>query len=124
MWPRQGATALVIGAGGQPPQSRWRSPACRCSGSASRHAARAPPSSLAERLAGSGDVAIVAWDRDAIAATCAHSAIVVNATPAGLGDLPFDPRAIPQACSVVDLRYGPRPVDVVDRRARDRPSRQ
>lgn len=69
--------------------------------------------SLADRLSGSGDVDTVAWNRDAIAATCAHSAIVVNATPAGLGDLPFDPRALPQACSVVDLRYGPRPVDVV-----------
>jgi len=55
----------------------------------------------------------VAWDRDAITATAAHSAIVVNATPAGLDALPFRPTSDPLRISVVDLRYRPRPVDVV-----------
>ena len=113
MWPRQGATALVLGAGGAAaaialaltgvPLLRLRI-AARRAGSAA---------ALADRLRGSGDIATVPWDPDAIAATCAHSSIVVNATPAGLDALPFDPRAIPRACSVVDLRYAPRPVDVV-----------
>ncbi len=53
------------------------------------------------------------WERDAIAATSRHCAIVVNATSAGLDALPFDPRSLPRACSVIDLRYRPRPVDVV-----------
>jgi shikimate dehydrogenase len=38
---------------------------------------------------------------------------VVNATPVGLDGLPFTPRSLPPACSVVDLRYRPRPVDLV-----------
>jgi shikimate dehydrogenase len=113
MWPRQGATALVLGAGGAAAAvalALTRVPLLRL-----RIAARAQTSaaSLADRLRGSGDIATVPWDRDAIAATCAHSAIVVNATPVGLDALPFDPRRIPPACSVVDLRYRPRPVDVV-----------
>lgn len=113
MWPRQGATALVIGAGGAAAAvalALTRVPLLRLRIAARRESAAR---SLADRLSGSGDVDTVAWNPDAIAATCAHSAIVVNATPAGLGDLPFDPRAFPRACSVVDLRYGPRPVDVV-----------
>ena len=113
MWPRQGATALVLGAGGAAAAialALTRVPLLRL-----RIAARRPNAavSLAERLHGSGDIATVPWDRAAIAATSAHSAIVVNATSAGLADLPFDPQALPQACSVVDLRYRPRPVDVV-----------
>lgn len=113
MWPRQGATALVLGAGGAAAAvalALTRVPLMRLRLSARRDAAAA---GLAERLRGSGDIATVPWDRDAISSTCAHSAIVVNATSAGLDDLPFDPRVIPAACSVVDLRYRPRPVDVV-----------
>jgi shikimate dehydrogenase len=113
MWPRQGATALVLGAGGAAAAvalALTRVPLIRLRIAARSGAAAA---SLVDRLRGSGDVATVAWDRSAIAATSAHSAIVVNATPVGLDDLPFDPRAIPPACSVVDLRYRPRPVDLV-----------
>jgi shikimate dehydrogenase len=114
MWPRQGATALVMGAGGAAAAvalALTRVPLLRLRIAARRPSAAA---SLAQRLEGSGDIATVAWDRDALAATCEHSAIVVNATSAGLDDLPFDPRSLPPACSVVDLRYGPRPVDVVE----------
>jgi shikimate dehydrogenase len=113
MWPRQGATALVLGAGGAAAAvalALTRVPLLRLRIAARRQAAAA---SLAERLRGAGDIATVPWDRDAIAATCAHSAIVVNATPVGLDGLPFTPRSLPPACSVVDLRYRPRPVDLV-----------
>jgi shikimate dehydrogenase len=113
MWPRQGATALVLGAGGAAAAvalALTRVPLLRLRIAARRQSAA---TSVADRLRGSGDIATVPWDRDAIAATCAHSAIVVNATPAGLDALPFDPRALPTACSMVDLRYRPRPVDVV-----------
>ncbi len=113
MWPRQGATALVLGAGGAAAAvalALTRVPLLRLRIAARRETAAAD---LARRLHGSGDIATVPWDRGAIAATAAHSAIVVNATPTGLETLPFDPRAVPAACCVVDLRYGPRPVDVV-----------
>jgi shikimate dehydrogenase len=113
MWPRQGAAA--------PPAPRTsavaavalaltRVPLLRLRIAARRASAAM---SLTDRLHGSGDIATVPWDRAVIAATCAHSAIVVNATSVGLAELPFDPRALPEACSVVDLRYRPRPVDVV-----------
>lgn len=113
MWPRQGATALVLGAGGAAAAvalALTRVPLLRLRVTARREAAAA---SLVHRLRGSGDVAAVAWDRASIAATAAHSAIVVNCTPAGMDALPFDPRSIPRACSVMDLRYRPRPVDIV-----------
>ncbi len=113
MWPRQAATALVLGAGGAAAAvalALTRVPLLRLRIAARRSAAA---DDLARRLRGSGDLATVAWAREAISATCAHSAIVVNATSAGLDELPFDPRSIPAACSVVDVRYAPRPVDVV-----------
>jgi shikimate dehydrogenase len=113
MWPRQGATGLVLGAGGAAAAvalALTRVPLLRL-----RIAARNPDAaaSLVERLGGSGDIATVAWDQAAIARAGAHAAIVVNATSAGLGSLPFDPRTLPGACRVVDIRYRPRPVDVV-----------
>jgi shikimate dehydrogenase len=113
MWPRQGATALVLGAGGAAAAvalALTRVPLLRLRIAARRDAAAAD---LVRRLRGSGDIATVPWDRDAIAASSRHSAIVVNATPVGLDSLPFDPRSVPPACSIVDLRYRPRPVDVV-----------
>jgi shikimate dehydrogenase len=113
MWPRQGATALVLGAGGAAAAvalALTRVPLLRLRIASRREGAAAD---LVARLHGSGDIATIPWNRDAIDATCAHSSIVVNATPVGLDALPFDPRAIPAACSVADLRYRPRPVDVV-----------
>ncbi|HVC05834.1 MAG TPA: hypothetical protein VND88_14250 [Candidatus Acidoferrales bacterium] len=113
MWPRQGATALVLGAGGAAASvalALTRVPLLRL-----RIAARKPEAAehLARRLRGSGDVETIAWDASSIAKESAHSAIVVNATTVGLDALPFDPRAVPTGCSVVDIRYRPRPVDVV-----------
>lgn len=113
MWPRQGATALVLGAGGAAAAvavALTRVPLLRLRIAARRDAAARD---LAQRLRGSGDIATVGWDREAIAEACAHSAIAVNATSVGLDALPFDPRGVPAACSVVDIRYAPRPVDVV-----------
>jgi len=113
MWPRQGATALVLGAGGAAAAvalALTRVPLLRL-----RIAARHPEAaeSLARRLDGSRDVATVAWEQGAIAREGAHAAIVVNATAAGLAALPFDPRLLPAACRVADIRYQPRPIDVV-----------
>jgi shikimate dehydrogenase len=113
MWPRQGATALVLGGGGAAASvalALTRVPLLRL-----RIAARNPDAAeqLTRRLRGSGDIEAIPWTASAIARESAHSAIVVNATPVGLATLPFDPRTVPAACSIVDIRYRPRPVDVV-----------
>lgn len=113
MWPRRSATALVLGAGGAAAAvalALTRVPLLRL-----RIAARNADAALdlVHRLRGSGDIGAVAWDAAAIAREGAHSAIVVNATSAGLASLPFDPRSLPVTCSVIDIRYRPRPVDVV-----------
>jgi shikimate dehydrogenase len=42
-----------------------------------------------------------------------QAAFVVNATPVGVRDLPVDPLRLPASAVVVDLRYRPRPVDLV-----------
>jgi len=56
-----------------------------------------------------------AWSPDAVAAALhsGMSSVLINATPAPLADLPIDVAALPDDCIVVDLRYRPRPVDLV-----------
>jgi shikimate dehydrogenase len=113
LWPRQGATALVLGAGGAAASvalALTRVPLLRL-----RIAARNPAAAdhLTRRLRGSGDIETTAWTASAIERETARSAIVVNATTVGLEALPFDPRTVPVGCSIVDIRYRPRPVDVV-----------
>ena len=113
MWPRQGATALLLGAGGAAAAvalALTRVPLLRLRVAARRQEAA---DTLAQRLHGSGDIATVPWEPDAIAREGAHSAIVVNATSAGLDALPLEPHALPVGCAVIDIRYAPRPVDVV-----------
>jgi shikimate dehydrogenase len=113
MWPRTPATALVLGAGGAAAAvalALTRVPLLRLR-IAARNADAAQD--LVHRLRGSGDIAPVAWDAAVIAREGARSAIVVNATSAGLASLPFDPRSLPVTSSVMDIRYRPRPVDVV-----------
>jgi shikimate dehydrogenase len=55
------------------------------------------------------------WDAEwvRVALGVGGSSVLVNATPAPLAALPVDVDALPQACAVVDLRYRPRPVDLV-----------
>jgi shikimate dehydrogenase len=48
-----------------------------------------------------------------VAPLLADCTVVVNATPAPLEALPFHPRDLPATAIVVDLRYRPRPVDLV-----------
>ena len=68
-------------------------PAC-----ASRLVATLRPPTSSARLRGSGDIATVPWDRDAIAATLARTRRSWS-TPrrSGSTDLPFDPRALPRS---------------------------
>jgi shikimate dehydrogenase len=56
----------------------------------------------------------VSWTaRSEVQRLAAATAVVVNATPAGAADLPLDVGALPDGCVVADLRYHPRPVDLV-----------
>ena len=62
------------------------------------------------------DFGALRWSADGVVRQlrAAPHAVLVNATPAPLADLPVDVAALPSTCTVVDLRYRPRPVDLVD----------
>lgn len=56
----------------------------------------------------------VSWEaRGEVRRLAGAAAIVVNATPAGAGELPLDIGDLPEGCVVADLRYRPRPTDLV-----------
>ncbi|HEX6539046.1 MAG TPA: shikimate dehydrogenase [Candidatus Dormibacteraeota bacterium] len=113
LWPEPGGDAVVFGAGGaaaavalalaRVPVGRITVVA-RTPGTAAAMLARAAPGvSCAE----------AGWTR-AEAAGALHTAdIVVNATPVGLDGLPLDLTRLRRSCTVADVRYRPRPVDVV-----------
>jgi len=111
--PQPGFAALVLGAGGAATAvclalARWEA-------SLVSLVTRRPEAvrSIAERLAGVVEVTGVAWEPDALVPLLDGLGLVVNATPAGLSQLPLHPRALPASCTVADVRYRPAPVDVV-----------
>ncbi len=116
LWPVAGSRALVVGAGGVASAvvlALSRVPVERTTLVARRiNAARA----LIDRLAAggsTGDMAVGLWDEDYLERLVATADIVVNATSAGLGDMPFAPARLQASCTVADVRYRPRPVDLV-----------
>lgn len=115
LWPLPGASAVVVGAGGAAAAvvlALSRAPVRRTTVVARRiNVARA----LVDRLgaAGIGDLTIALWDEDYLGPTLAQADIVVNATPGALADMPFIPASLPASCTVADVRYRPRPVDLV-----------
>jgi shikimate dehydrogenase len=63
-----------------------------------------------------GELVWVPWEMTwvhAALASISGQLLLVNATPLALADLPVDVARLPAACTVVDLRYRPRPVDLV-----------
>jgi shikimate dehydrogenase len=113
LWPQPGAAVVVLGAGG-------------AAAAAVLALGRAQPASIAvaaRRSAAAGDLAAsaagpvepLAWDAREVHRTLDSSdrAVLVNATPAGVDALPVDVALLPDGCIVVDLRYRPRPVDLV-----------
>jgi shikimate dehydrogenase len=50
--------------------------------------------------------------RTTVVARRINADIIVNATSAGLADMPFTPAQLQASCTVADVRYRPRPVDV------------
>jgi shikimate dehydrogenase len=116
LWPVAESRAVVLGAGGAAAAvvlALSRVPVERTTVVARRiNAAR----SLVDRLdAGgvAGDVAVALWDEDYLERSLATADIVVNATSAGLADMPFSPAQLQASCTVADVRYRPRPVDLV-----------
>ncbi|MBJ7595032.1 MAG: shikimate dehydrogenase [Candidatus Dormibacteraeota bacterium] len=116
LWPVAGSRALVVGAGGAAAAivlALTRVPVERTTVVARRiNAARA----LIDTLAAAGvtaDIAVGLWDEDYLERLIATADIVVNATSAGLSDMPFTPARLQASCTVADVRYRPRPVDVV-----------
>jgi shikimate dehydrogenase len=68
---------------------------------------------LCRRVAPRAARALDWQDTTAINATARETAMLVNAAPVGVTALPLLLELLPPACVVVDLRYRPRPVDVV-----------
>ncbi|MDQ6856189.1 MAG: shikimate dehydrogenase [Candidatus Dormibacteraeota bacterium] len=116
LWPVAGARALVVGAGGVAAAvvlALSRVPVERTTLVARRiNAARALIDRLATAAVGD-DVAVGLWDEDYLESMVATADIVVNATSAGMAALPFTPAHLQASCTVADVRYRPRPVDLV-----------
>jgi shikimate dehydrogenase len=112
LWPAAGIDAVVLGAGGAAAAALLalsRVPAGRL-----WVASRRPEASrqLVERLAPVLDATPTAWDPAALEPLLARAGVLVNATPSGLAGLPLRLDRLAPACTVVDLRYRPRPVDL------------
>jgi len=111
LWPAPAATAVVLGAGGAAAAvvlALGRVPVDRVTIAARRvHEATI----LAQRLRPAAWTASAAWG--ALRPLLASADVVVNATPTGLETLPVKPADLRPGAIVVDLRYRPRPVDLV-----------
>jgi shikimate dehydrogenase len=115
LWPLPDSRAIVIGAGGAAASvvlALTRVPVTGITVVARRiTSARA----LIERVGESVDcdLTVALWDEDYLERQLAAADIVVNATSAGLAQMPFTPARLQTSCTVADVRYRPRPVDVV-----------
>jgi shikimate dehydrogenase len=120
LWPLPGSRALVVGAGGVAAAvvlALTRVPVARVTVVARQiNSAR----TLIERVGESVDcdLAVALWDEDFLERLLATADIIVNATSAGVADMPFTPARLQASCTVADVRYRPRPVDLVEAAAR------
>ena len=111
--PEPGATAVVLGAGGA--AAAVALALVRLRVGELTVVARSADAAMAmlQRAAPAIASSVVAWDASEAAVALAAADIVVNATPVGVADLPLDVRALQTSCTVADVRYRPRPVDLV-----------
>jgi shikimate dehydrogenase len=112
-WPAAGSCAVVFGAGGVAAAvtlalSRVRLARLTI---AARQQERA--SSLVDLMNGDAYLEAVPWSGETVRDRVADAALIVNATPVGLTDLPLDVSRLRASCTVADVRYQPRPVDLV-----------
>ena len=113
--PAAGARAVVVGAGGVAAAvvlALARLPLARITVVARRIAGA---HALIERAGDTPECELVVglWDEDYLERQLAAADIVVNATPVGVSQMPFDPARLQASCTVADVRYRPRPVDLV-----------
>jgi shikimate dehydrogenase len=60
------------------------------------------------------DARAIDWnDTEAALAAAGEADILVNASPVGVSGMPIPVEVLPAGCVVADLRYRPRPVDLV-----------
>jgi shikimate dehydrogenase len=115
LWPLPGSKAVVVGAGGAAAAvvlALTNVPVVRVTIVARRITSARE---LVERLGESVgcELVVALWDEDYLERLLATADIVVNATSAGLAEMPFTPARLQASCTVADVRYRPRPVDVV-----------
>jgi len=114
LWPAPGTPAVVLGAGGAAAAVALALGRAGCA--PITLAARRPDAAaeLAQRLA--AVVPVIddgPWDAHRVADLLAGGGVLVNATPAPATALPVDLHRLGADTAVVDLRYRPRPVDLV-----------
>ena len=111
--PDPGARAVILGAGGA--ASAVALALARLEVSRLTVVARQREAALAlARGAAHGVPSMaVSWDRTDARRSLAEADLVVNATPVGLHSLPIDVHTLRASCTVADVRYRPRPVDLV-----------
>ncbi len=111
--PEPGTTAVVLGAGGAAAAVALALVRLQVSGLTVVARSADAAAAMLERAAPAIASSAVAWERNDAAVALAAAGIIVNATPVGLADLPLDVHALQASCTVADVRYRPRPVDLV-----------
>jgi shikimate dehydrogenase len=95
--PAPGSNVVVLGAGG----------AARAVVLAMRRCGVGAISVAARHRPEMGEISVLPWETEALrkALTPAAPTLLVNATPAGIDDLPIDITTLPSTCTILDLRY-------------------
>jgi len=119
LWPDEAATVVLLGAGGAASAAVLalsRAHPAAITVVARREAAVGEMARLMGLTARIGELVWAPWDAAAVHAavdSAPGEVVLVNATPVAAAGLPLDVAALPPDCTVVDLRYRPRPVDLV-----------
>ena len=110
--PDPGARAIVLGAGGG--AAACVLALCRMRVDEVVVVARRPEQAEELCLRISPDARAVDWkETEAVRAAAREADIVVNASSTGVSGIPVPVDLLPAGCIVADLRYSPRPVDLV-----------
>ena len=111
--PAHGAQAVVLGAGGAAVAVALA--LSRLGIGRLTVVARHPEAAgVVARVAAPGIPADTAeWSSASAAGPLSDADLVVNATPVGLHEMPIDVHRLQPSCTVADVRYRPRPVDLV-----------
>lgn len=112
MWPLHDARVVILGAGHAAAAAALalsRVPA-QIVISARRTAAA---EALVALLGDTVDARAVPWDRESLSGHLASAQLLINCTPANAANLPVDVHWLPARGTVADMRFQPRPTDLV-----------